>query len=153
MNFFATLLAVLAMASQTHAHSCMTDPPARMAPSGVYSEMCSAQKYELSSGNCNGGGGVGCRASQLDVDASVCGGPFQVCGLTCTQPSALETFGVEVGLEWLWLKSPTCVPLCDHRCSYISGPFNILLARSHGFQGLYVSHELSYQLTSMRCPF
>ena len=56
----------------------MTEPPARMAASGPYSHMCSAQKYELSSGNCNGGGGVGCRAPHLDPDASVCGGPFQV---------------------------------------------------------------------------
>lgn len=59
------------------AHACVTDPPARLADSGLYSRMCSSTYYELSSGNCNGGGGVGCRNPALSSDTSVCGGPFQ----------------------------------------------------------------------------
>lgn len=71
------VLAALALTPVANGHACVIDPPARRASSGPYSLMCSSSSYELSSGNCNGGGGIGCRASQLNADTSVCGGPFQ----------------------------------------------------------------------------
>eukprot|EP00892_Ulva_mutabilis_P000014 jgi/Ulvmu1/10012/UM059_0061.1 len=70
-------LAALLFTSPAHGHACVTDPPARLAADGPYSVMCSGSAYELSSGNCNGPGGVGCRDAGLSRDTSVCGGPFQ----------------------------------------------------------------------------
>jgi hypothetical protein len=75
---FVGLLGTLSLAVPAWGHACLHDPPARLDSSGVYSRMCDSSAYELSSGNCDGGGGVGCRAPQLNPDTSVCGGPFQV---------------------------------------------------------------------------